>query len=461
MAGKKLSIDMSRGPLFGKIIRYALPLMLAYLLQLAFHAADMVVIGRWGSPASLAAIGATVSITGLIINVLTGLATGANVLAAQFFGARDSRSMTKLVHTTIAISIIGGIAAAVLGLIMVRWMVDVTDIPEESQSKSILYLVICFLGVPFQILYNFGSAILRAIGNTRSPLYYLVISGTVNVLLNLFLVVVCHMDVAGVALATAAANGISAYLVLRRLQKNHGSTRLYLKNLRVDKKSLQGILRLGVPAGLQSACFALSNLVVQSAINSFGVAAVAGLTAGYHIELLLYAVVFALHHTTIAVVGQNYGAKQYPRIIKSIYILFGTATVATLVTGTLFYLASPYLIGIFSSDPEVIKYGVIRAGAMFTVYFLLGFMDISSGIIRGLGNSFYPAISTLAGTCGIRILWTKFVFPHIGTMNSVLIVYPLSWTLVAVGNIAVLIIMCKKLLRPNQSDGLLIQPKVK
>ena len=452
---------MSRGPLFGKMVRYALPLMLAYLLQLAFHAADMVVIGRWGSPASLAAIGATVSITGLIINVLTGLATGANVLAAQLFGAKDSRSMTKLVHTTIAISIIGGIAAAILGLIMVRWMVQVTDIPEESQSKSILYLVICFLGVPFQILYNFGSAILRAIGNTKSPLYYLVISGIVNVLLNLFMVVVCRMDVAGVALATAVANGISAYLVLRRLQKNHGSTRLYLKNLRVDKKSLKGILRLGVPAGLQSACFAISNIVVQSAINSFGVAAVAGLTAGYHIELLLYAIVFSLHHTAIAVTGQNYGAKQYSRITRGIYILFGAGSAVTALAGALFYLASPYLIGIFSSDPEVIKYGVIRAGAMFTVYFLLSFMDISSGVIRGLGNSLYPAISTLAGTCGLRILWTKFVFPHIGTMNSVLIVYPLSWTLVAVCNMIVLVIMCRKMLYQKTTNSLLIQPKVR
>ena len=452
---------MSRGPLFGKIIRYALPLMLAYLLQLAFHAADMVVIGRWGSPASLAAIGATVSITGLIINVLTGLATGANVLAAQFFGAKDSRNMTKLVHTTIAISIIGGIAAMLLGLLMVRWMVRVTDIPLESQSKSTVYLVICFLGVPFQILYNFGSAILRAIGNTRSPLYYLIISGTVNVLLNIFLVVVCRMDVAGVALATAAANAISACLVLRRLQKNHGSTRLYLKNLRVDKNSLKGILRLGVPAGLQSACFALSNIVVQSAINSFGVAAVAGLTAGYHIELLLYAVVFALHHTSIAVVGQNYGAKQYKRIVKSMYIVAGVTTVATLVIGQLFYIFSPQLISIFSSDPEVIKYGVVRAGAMFTVYFLLGFMDISSGMIRGLGNSLYPAISTLAGTCGIRVLWTKFVFPHIGTMNSVLIVYPLSWILVAACNTAVLIIMCRKLLRQNQTNSIVYPSKIR
>jgi Na+-driven multidrug efflux pump len=270
MAVNKNFIDMSHGPLFSKIIRYAMPLMFTYLLQLAFHAADMVVIGRYGSPESLAAIGATGAITALIVNVITGLSTGTNVLAAQYFGAKDSKNMTRLVHTAISISIVGGVAASLFGFASVKWLVNVTDIPEASQSKSILYLIICFIGVPFQIIYNFGSAILRAVGNTKSPFYYLTFAGAVNVLLNLFLVISCKMDVAGVAIATVMSQAISACLVVRRLKHNHGATRLITRNLRIDITQLKKILRLGVPAGAQSGCFSISNMVVQSGINSFG-----------------------------------------------------------------------------------------------------------------------------------------------------------------------------------------------
>jgi len=436
---------MSRGPLVVKIVRYALPLMLTYLLQLAFHAADMVVIGRWGSPESLAAIGATAPITALIINILNGLATGANVLAAQYFGAKDSKRMSRVVHTSVALSVIGGVLASVLGWIFVKQLVAITDIPAESSSKSVLYLVICFLGVPFQILYNFGCAILRAVGNTRSPLYYLIVAGSINILLNIFLVVCCGMDVGGVAIATVVSQGISAYLVIRRLQLGHGATRLIMRNVRIDMPSLKAILSLGVPAGAQSGCFSLSNLVVQTGINTFGVAAVAGTTAGHNIELLLYAFVFAMHHTVIAVVGQNYGAKQYQRLIKSIYICFAGMFAVNIITGYLLLWFSPQLVGIFSSDPEVIRYGVIRAQAMFTVYFLLGFMDVSSGAARGLGCTFLPALFTLLGTCGLRVLWVRFALSHYNTIQSILLAYPLSWSAVAVCNIALLVYLCRKL----------------
>ncbi len=445
---------MSHGPLFGKLLRYALPLILTYLLQLAFHAADMVVIGRWGSPESLAAIGATVAITGLIINVVTGLSTGTNVLAAQYFGAKDSKNMTHLVHTAIAIGVVGGVAASLFGFAMVKWLVTVTDIPEDSQSKSILYLVICFIGVPFQIVYNFGSAILRAVGNTKSPLYYLIISGAVNLLLNIFMVVVCKLDVAGVALATVASQALSAWLVIRRLQNNHGSTRLILRNLRVDTSQLKKILRLGLPAGAQSGCFAISNLVVQSGVNTFGVAAVAGITVGLNIEHLLYAVVFAMHHSSIAVVGQNYGAKQYHRVIRAIYLCLGMTFVINILSGNILLYFSPQLAGIFSSDPEVIRFGVIRAQEMFPVYFLLGFMDVTSGAARGLGSTLIPAIATLAGTCGLRVLWVRFALGHYKTIESILWAYPISWTAVTTCNILLLIYLCRKLLKSNHYSNL-------
>ena len=434
---------MSHGPLFGKIVRYALPLMLTYLLQLAFHAADMVVIGRYGSPESLAAIGATGAITALIINVITGLSTGANVLAAQYFGAKDSKNMTRLVHTAISISIVGGLAASLFGFASVRWLVNVTDIPEASQSKSILYLVICFIGVPFQIVYNFGSAILRAVGNTKSPFYYLTFAGAVNVLLNLFLVISCKLDVAGVAIATVISQAISACLVVRRLRHNHGATRLIMRNLRIDITQLKKILHLGVPAGAQSGCFSISNMVVQAGINTFGVAAVAGITAGHNIELLLYAFVFAMHHTAIAVVGQNYGAKQYHRLIKAMYLCAAMMFSLNIITGYTLNYFSPQLVGIFTNDPEVIRFGVIRAHEMFTVYFLLGFMDVSSGICRGLGSTLIPAIATLAGTCGMRVLWVRFALAHFNTIESILWAYPISWVTVTICNAILLIHLCK------------------
>jgi len=443
---------MSSGPLTGKIIRYAIPLVLTYLLQLAFHAADMVVIGRWGSPLSLAAIGATVPLAGLLINVMTGISTGANVLAAQYFGARNSRAMTRLVHTAIALSIAGGLLVAVLGISLSKFMVQATDVPLESQSRSITYMVICFLGVPCQILYNFGCAILRAVGDTRSPLSFLIYAGVLNVVLNMFFVIVCGMDVAGVAGATVISQFLSAYLVIKRLQNNRGATRLILTRLRIDWESLRNILKLGVPAGLQSGCFSISNIAIQGGINTFGVAAVAGMTAGYNVEMLLYALVFAMHHTTIAVVGQNYGAQKYQRLIHAIYVCIGGAAVITLVSGMLFYYFSPQLIGIFNTDPEVIKFGVMRAREMFTLYFLLAFMDTSSGALRGLGSSLLPALSTLLGTCGLRILWVKYVFPHYHSMEGLLLTYPLSWLLVAVVNIVFLCYICKHLSFHSQNQ---------
>ena len=451
MAVNKNFIDMSHGPLFGKVVRYALPLMLSYLLQLAFHAADMVVIGRWGSSESLAAIGATGAITALIINVITGLSTGTNILAAQYFGAKDSKHMIRLVHTAISISIVGGVAASLFGFASVKWLVNVTDIPEASQSKSILYLIICFIGVPFQIIYNFGSAVLRAVGNTKSPFYYLTIAGALNLLLNILLVVGFKMDVAGVAIATVISQALSAYLVIRRLQHNRGATRLQMRNLRIDVVQLKKILHMGVPAGAQSGCFSISNMVVQAGINSFGVAAVAGITAGHNIELLLYAFVFGMHHTAIAVTGQNYGAKQYHRLIKGMYLCVAMMFSLNIITGYTLNYFSPQLVGIFTSDPEVIRFGVIRAHEMFTVYFLLGFMDVSTGICRGLGATLIPAIATVLGTCGVRVLWVRFALAHFQTIESILWAYPISWITVTTCNVILLTHLCRKFPKKSQS----------
>ena len=445
MAVNRNTIDLSNGPLLGKMIRFAIPLALTHLLNLSFHAADTVVIGRWGSAASMAAIGATGPIVGLLVNLFAGLSTGVNVLAAQYYGAKDSRSMTRLVHTSTALSLICGIFVAVIGWAATHWMVKVTGIPEELQTKSILYLAIIFGGLPFQIFYAFICAVLRAIGDTKSPLYFLIYAGIANVVLNILLVVFFKWDVAGVAIGTLASHVISVYLGMKRLMRNRGATRLILKNIRLDMDSLQKILRIGVPAGVQGACFSLSNIVVQSAVNTLGAAAIAGSTAEITVEWLLYAIVFSLHHTTIAVVGQNYGAKKTRRLIRSIYISAGLTSGVTLAGGWLLYWFSPELISIFTNDPEVIRWGLIRCRSIFTIYFLLGFMDFASGALRGLGCSLPPAVATILGTCGARVLWAKLVFPRYGTMESLLLCYPVSWILVAAINIAMLYCICNDL----------------
>lgn len=447
MAVNRNTIDLSQGALLGKIIRFAIPLALTHLLNLSFHAADTVVIGRWGSAESMAAIGATGPIVGLLVNLFSGLSTGVNVLAAQFYGARDSKRMTRLVHTSTALSVICGILVAAIGWGATRWIVEVTAIPEELQAKSILYLAIIFGGLPFQIFYAFICAILRAVGDTKSPLYFLIYAGVANIFLNILLVVFFKWDVAGVAVGTVASHVISVYLGMKRLMKNRGATRLILKNVRLDMESLRSILRIGVPAGVQGACFSLSNIVVQSAVNTLGAAVIAGSTAEITVEWLIYAIVFSLHHTTIAVVGQNYGANKPRRLIKSVYISAALTTGITLAGGWLLYLLSPMLISIFTDDPEVIRWGVERSHSIFSVYFLLGIMDFASGALRGLGCSLPPAVATILGTCGARVLWAKLVFPKYGTLESLLLCYPVSWIFVAIINIAMLYCICRDLHR--------------
>ena len=451
MAANKNTIDLSQGPIFAKIVRFAIPLILFHLLNISFLAADTFVIGRWGSAASMAAIGATGPLVGLLVNFFVGLSTGVNVLAAQYYGAKDAKPKTRLVHTSSALSMIFGVIIAVTGWASINWMVEITGIPGELRSKSILYLVIIFAGAPFQIFYAFICAILRAVGDTKSPLYFLIYSGIANIALNILLVVFFQWDVAGVAIGTVVSHIVSVYLGMKRLMKNRGATRLILKNIRIDMASLRGILAIGIPAGVQGACFSLSNIVVQSGVNSLGAAAIAGSTAEITVEWLIYSVVFSMHHTAIAVVGQNYGAQKIRRMIRSMYICLIMSFGITLIGGWVLYWFSPQLIGIFSTDPDVIHWGLVRAKSIFTVYFLLGIMDFASGALRGLGCSLLPAIATILGTCGARVLWVKLVFPHYRTMESLLLCYPVSWITVAVVNIVLLILICRALVNSTPS----------
>ncbi len=446
MALNRFNMDMCSGPLFGKIVRYAIPLAATYILQLMFNAADLIIIGHFSSHESMAAIGTTTEVTALLINIFTGMSIGANVVAAQLYGARDSRGVNRTTHTAIALALLGGVLLMVLGLFAARPLLQLINVPREILPRSCTYIWICFLGIPFLLLYNFGCAILRAVGDTVRPLLFLVAAGVINVLLNLFLVVVCRWDVAGVALATVASQAVSAWLVIRALISARGSCRLIPRLLRIDFPILRRILWIGIPAGIQSACFSISNITIQAAINSFGSLAIAGMTASIGLEWILFAGTYALNQTVVSFVGQNYGRGCYDRVIRSIWICFLCSLVTNVVLGWGMFFNGEMLLGIFNPDPGVISWGMIRIKMAFTVYFLLGFMEITSGGLRGLGYSVLPALNTLLGACVFRVWWVFAVFRHDRTMDTLILSYPISWALVAAVNGLLLFFFCRRLL---------------
>lgn len=429
----KYTMDMTRGSLFVQIARYMVPLALTYLLQLIFHATDLWVIGRYSDHNSLAGIGTTSTSIGLMINTLTGLSVGANAVVARYFGARDSVNMIRAVHTSIATALISGIFIVVVGLFASEPLMRAVDVPPEIMPLALTYLRISILGMPALLLYNFGCAILRAIGDTRRPLWFLIIAGLINVVLNLFLVIKCNMNVAGVAVATIVSQFISAFLVIMALRRNHGASRLHLSHIRIDWKSLRQILLVGVPAAVQSACFALSNFIIQGAINSFGGFAMAAMTVAGNIEYSMYAWCFSLHQTAISFIGQNSGAKKTDRMVKSCWICLLYSVVILTVLGWVYYFNGEVLVGFFISgnNPEIIHYAMMRMQILFITYGLLGVMDVASGVLRGMGRSVFPAVVTVLGACVFRIWWVKTVFAEHRTMPWLLWSYPVSWVLIS------------------------------
>lgn len=430
----KYTMDMTRGSLFIQIARYMVPLALTYLLQLIFHATDLWVIGRFSDHNSLAGIGTTSTSIGLMINTLTGLSVGANAVVARYFGARDGINMIRAVHTSIATALISGGFIVVAGMLASAPLMRAVEVPPEIMPLALTYLRISILGMPALLLYNFGCAILRAVGDTRRPLVYLVIAGLVNVGLNLFMVIVCKMNVAGVAVATIVSQFISAFLVIRALRRNHGASRLHLSHIRIDWVSLRQILLVGIPAAVQSACFALSNFIIQGAINSFGGYAMAAMTIAGNIEFSMYAWCFSLHQTAISFIGQNSGAKKVDRMVKSSWIcLFYSVSILT-VLGWVYYFNGEALVGFFisGSEPEIIRYAMMRMQILFITYGLLGIMDVASGVLRGMGRSVFPAVVTVLGACVFRIWWVKTVFAANHTMPWLLWSYPVSWILISV-----------------------------
>ena len=445
-------IDMVNGPLFGKIIRYSIPLMLSGILQLFFNAADIVVVGRFAGPTALAAVGSTGSLINLLINVFMGLSVGTNVLVARYYGARDMKNLSDTVHTYILASLVGGVALIFIGCFLAKPMLLMMGSPADVIDQATLYVRIYFAGMPAMMLYNFGAAILRSVGDTKRPLYFLAISGVLNVLLNLFLVIVCNMGVAGVAIATVASQVLSAVLVLICLMKSDAPYRVDLKQLHIYKDKLLEMIRIGLPAGMQGTVFSISNVLIQSSINSFGSLVMAGSTAAGNIEGFVYTGMNAFYQTALSFTGQNMGAKKYERVGKIMRIcVLSVAAVGTVLGSAGMIFARP-LLSIYTTDPQVIEYGVNRMLLVCLPYMICGVMDTLVGSMRGMGYSILPMIVSLTGACGLRVVWILTIFAANHTLTTLFLVYPVSWLVTALAHFICFVIAYRKLRKGETAD---------
>lgn len=441
-SSKMHSIDMTSGSILPKLLLFTLPLMFSSILQLLFNAADIVVVGRFCGEESLAAVGSTSSLINLLTNLFIGLSVGTNVLTAHFFGSKEKNKLHDAIHTSIAISLISGILLTIVGVCFTGTILEWMSTPPEVLPLATLYLRIYFLGMVATMLYNFCSAILRAVGDTQRPLYYLLFSGCVNVLLNLIFVIYFNLNVAGVGLATVLSQCISAFLVLRCLILEQEDYKVTLSHIRIKKEYVKRILRIGLPAGLQGTVFSLSNVVIQSSINSFGSVVMAGSAASGNIEGFVYVSMNAFHQAAISFVSQNMGAGKWKRMTRTAIWCLICVTITGLVLGLTTVFFGPILLGIYSSKPNVIEAGMVRLAIVCGTYFLCGIMDVMAGVMRGYGYSVVPMIVSLVGACGLRLFWifTFFKLPVFHTPDMLYMTYPVSWILT--GFVHILCYLC-------------------
>ena len=445
MAKSSRNIDMLNGPMFFKIIMFALPLALSSILQLLFNAADTIVVGQYAGSQALAAVGSNGALINLIVNAFMGLSIGANVIVARYRGKGDESGIHKAVHTSILVALICGCCLGVIGYFLAPQLLILMGTPEDVINLSSLYTKIYFMGMPFLMLYNFGAAILRSIGDTKRPLIYLTIAGVINVILNLFFVITFKMSVAGVALATVISHIISCVLVLRSLTKEEGSLKLEFNKLAIDKTILGEIVRVGLPAGLSGCVFSLSNVVIQSSINTFGSVVVAGNSAAGNIQGFLYVSMNSFHQSCVTFSSQNYGAKQYDRCDKALLISGTMAVVTGLSLSTLFIVFGEQLLSLYTNDPLVIKAGLLRMYWLFSFEALDGLMDILIAGMRGIGYSLLPTIVTVCGVCVFRLFWVYTVFAANSTIEVLYMAYPISWTITCIAHTTCYMIGRKKI----------------
>ncbi|MBQ1864070.1 MAG: MATE family efflux transporter [Thermoguttaceae bacterium] len=427
----KNSIDMTTGAILPKLLVTTLPLMASSVLQLLFNAADVVVVGNFASEHSLAAVGSTGALVNLITNLFIGLSIGANSLASFYFGARDAKNLSKTAHNAILLSVLGGAALTVIGVVFAEKFLIWMQTPGEVLGLGSTYITVYFAGSIPVLVFNFGSSLLRAKGDTKRPLYYLTVAGVINVVLNLIFVIVFKMDVAGVALATIIAQTISAYLVMRCLVRETDEFRIEWSKLKegFDGAIVLEILRIGIPAGIQGIVFSLSNVVIQSSINGFGPVVMAGSAAAQNVEGFVWVSMNAFAQTVLTFVSQNVGARKYDRIKPIMIITLVCSALTGVILGNLCDIFSASLVRIFDQRPEVVSAGVVRFSLVCRYYFLCGLMDVMVGVLRGMGYSVTPTVVSLLGACGLRLLWifTVFQIPSFHTEFMLFLSYPLSW----------------------------------
>ena len=432
MKQNKYEIDMCNGSIMDKLISFSLPLMLSGILQLMFNAVDIIVVGRFSGSVALAAVGSTTALINVFTNLFIGISLGANVLAARFFAAGKEKEMSETVHTAITLALISGVIMAFVGLIFSRGALELMDTPEDVIGQSTLYMKIYFLGMPFFMLYNYGAAILRAVGDTKRPLIFLIISGVVNAGLNMILVIVFHLDVEGVAIATVISQLISCVLVLRCLYRSQTSYQLRFSKLKINTAYLKQIFQVGIPAGIQSTVINFSNALLQSSVNSFGSIAMAGYTAANNIFGFLYMSVNSVTQACMSFTSQNYGVRKYKRMDKVLIDCIIISVVTALTLGCSAYFFGPEILKIYTKDSEVIQCGREIMAYTTVPYFLCGIMDLFPGALRGMGHSAVPMILSVIGTVGTRIVWIFGIFPNHRSLSVLFISYPASWILTIV-----------------------------
>ena len=435
MVSKIDDLDTHSGPLFSRMLIFALPIMAMNILQLLFNAADMIVVGRFSGSEALAAVGATGPLINLIVNLFMGLSVGTSVIVAQDYGAGKPEAVSRSVHTSIAVSAISGVFVMVAGLALCEPLLDFMGTPEDIIDLSVLYIRIYFIGLPASMVYNFGAAILRAIGDSRRPMYYLTITGIVNVMLNMFFVIVLHMSVRGVAWATVISQYLAIVLIMTCLSRSDGPIRFRLHLMRIDIHKLKDIVKIGLPAGLQGLLFSISNVLIQSAVNSFGSVMVAASAAARNVEGFVSTAMNAYYNAAITFTGQSMGAEKYDEIdtIAEVCVVLIFATWIILGGTTLFFGRS--LLGFYTSNPEVIELGMLHMKVMMAAYFTCGTMNVFPGLTRAMGYSILPMLCTLIGACLMRIVWLATVFTWYPTMIVLFMCYPVTWALAGIGQV--------------------------
>lgn len=450
MQKNKNTMDMTHGPLWNKILLFALPLAASSILQQLFNSVDTAVVGRFASSQALAAVGSNSSLISLMINLFIGISLGSNVVIAHYIGQKSEKNIQAAVHTAIVVAILSGIFVMVLGQFIARPVLLLMGTPEDVIDLAVVYLRIYLIGMPFIMLYDFGSSILRSTGDSKRPLYSLIIAGIVNTVLNLVLVIVFRLGVSGVAIATVISNVVSSSIVITILMRESAPIKLDLKKLTIVPRELKKILTIGVPAGLQGMVFSIANVCIQSTINSFGSAAIAGSAAALNYEFFAYFMVNAFAQTTVTFTSQNYGAGEYARCRKIYHISMWFSLLSCGLLSALFVLGRDMFLGLYSTDPDVLYYANQRIIIATTLELLTSIYEISAGAMRGLGHSLLPAIITVAGSCVLRLIWISTVCRVIHEFWVLIIIYPISWIVTGIIMVIAYHIIKRKVVRGNQ-----------